>query len=302
MEGHTRIGSRKGNASSMKTLLTYLERLRRPLRRILPNWAVAVLNAVWAEYSFRTFKPRVARHRYGTYEFEVELIDFDGATWFDKDYDESAFGEIAVLRRHKLRPGAKVFNAGANQCIQAMMLAKEAKPGGFVWAIEPNRHNVQAGLKNCELNGIDNVILIEAAASSRRGRIRFNSGMNGHVATSQHEAGTHLVEAVTIDDLSVEFGIPDVLYIDVEGFECEVLEGARITLASHASDCFVEVHLQMGLERYGGSLRRVLSFFPSSTYDLFYSNGDNGLFREVETDTVLPEKRFFLVAVPRGTS
>lgn len=283
----------------MKPLLGYLLPVRKLLRRILPYWAVAVLNAVWAEYSFRTFKGRVARHRYGTYDFQVELIDFDGASWLDKDYDESAFAEIAVLKRHRLGPGAKVFNAGANQCVQAMMMAKEVKPGGFVWAIEPNRHNVQAGLKNCELNGIDNVKLIEAAASSARGQLWFNSAMNGHVAMSQYEAGAHLVEVVTIDDLSAKFGAPDVLYIDVEGFECEVLEGARATLASHAPDCFVEVHLQIGLERYGGSLEKVLSFLPSSRYDLFYSNGDDGIFRQVETNTMLPEKRFYLVALSR---
>jgi FkbM family methyltransferase len=180
-----------------------------------------------------------------------------------------------------------------------MMMAKEVKPGGFVWAIAPNRHNVKAGVKNCELNGIDNVRLIEAAASSIRSQLWFNSAMNGHVAVSRHEVGTRLVEVVTIDDLSVKFGPPDVLYIDVEGFECEVLEGARTTLALHAPDCFVEVHLQMGLERYGGSLGKVLSFFPRSRYDLFYRDGVDGVFHQVGTNTVLPEKRFFLVVLSR---
>lgn len=281
----------------MNPILTYLEPLRRSLRRILPYRAVAALNAVWAEYSFRTFKPRVARHKYGAYEFQVELIDFDGALWLDKDLDENAFAEITLLKQNKLGPGAKVFNIGANQCIQAMILAREVKPDGFVWAIEPNRRNVQAGVKNCELNDINNVRLIEAAASSACGKIRFNNAMNGHVAISQSEAGTRLVEMVTVDDLTAKLGAPDVVYIDVEGFECEVLEGAKSTLASHTPDCFIEVHLQTGLERYGGSLEGVLSFFPSSRYSLFYSNGCDGVFRRVEPNVALPEKRFYLVAL-----
>jgi len=176
------------------------------------------------------------------------------------------------------------------------------QPGGFVWAIEPNPHNVQAGLRNCELNAIQNVELIEAAASSRRGQLWFNRGMNGQVAVSRHEAGAHLVNVVTVDGLSAEFGPPDVLYIDVEGFECEVLEGARGTLEAHAPDCFVEVHLQMGLERYGGSIGTVLSYFPNSRYDLYYSNGDDGVFRQVETNSVLPRKRFYLVALSRANA
>jgi FkbM family methyltransferase len=283
----------------MSPLLDYLLPARIRLARILPDWCLAIPKSLWAEYSFRRFKPRVVRHRYGTYDFQLQLVDYDGESWFDKDYDEGAFAEVALLKQHKLVAGAKVFNAGANQCLQAMMLAKEVEPGGRVYAIEPNSHNAQAGRRNCELNGIQNVTVIEAAVSSKPGELWFNRGMNGHVAGSRHEVGAHVVNVVTIDGLSAEFGRPDVLYIDVEGFECEVLEGARRTLEAHVPDCFVEVHLQMGLERYGGSIGTVLSYFPSSRYDLYYGNGDNGLFCQVEANTVLPEKRFYLVALGR---
>jgi len=236
------------------------------------------------------------------YDFQLQLVDFDGERWFDKDYDDGAFAEIALLKQHKLVAGAKVFNAGANQCLQAMMMAREVEPGGLVYAIEPNSHNTQAGRRNCELNGIHNVRVVEAAASSTPGQLWFNRAMNGQVAASRHEAGAHLVNVVTIDGLSAELGPPDVLYIDVEGFECEVLEGARGTLESHAPDCFVEVHLQMGLERYGGSLEKVLSYFPNNRYNLYFSNGDDGVFRQVETNTVLPQKRFYVVALGRSNA
>ena len=281
----------------MGPLLNYLSPVRKRLGRILPYWSLAILKSLWAEYSFRQFKPRIVRHRYGKYDFQLQLVDFDGECWLDKDDDGAAFAEIALLKKHKLVAGAKVFNAGANQCLQAMMMGREVEPGGLIYAVEPNSHNTQAGRRNCELNGIHNVRVIEAAVSSTPGKLWFNSAMNGQVAVSRHEAGAHLVDVVTIDGLTAKFGRPDVLYIDVEGFECEVLEGAKSTMASHAPDCFIEVHLQMGLERYGGSLERVLSFFPSSRYLLFYSNGSDGVFRQVEPNVALPEKRFYLVAL-----
>jgi|HubBroStandDraft_4_1064222.scaffolds.fasta_scaffold05412_5 FkbM family methyltransferase len=286
----------------MVALLSTLDPLKKSLRRVLPYWGVVALKALWAEYSFRRFKPRVVRHRYGAYDLQLRLVDFDGQSWLDKDYDDGAFAEIALLKRHKLVPGAKVFNAGANQCVQTMMMAREVGPNGFVWAIEPNPHNAQAGLRNCQLNDIHNVQVIEAAASSKPGQLWFNRSMNGQVAGGAHEVGAHLVEVVTIDDLSTKFGPPDILYIDVEGFECEVLEGAKRTLELHAPDCFVEVHLQMGLERYGGSIGTVLSYFPNSRYDLYCGNGDDGVFRHVETNSVLPEKRFYLVALGRSST
>lgn len=272
--------------------------VRKLLRPILPYWAVVALKALWAEYSFRNFKPRVVRHRYGAYDFQIELIDFDGALWLDREYDEREFAEIGLLKRHKLAPGAKVFNAGANQCVQAMMMATEVAPNGFVWAIEPNRHNVRAGVRNCELNHIRNLQVIEAAASAAPGQLWFNRSMNGQVAL-KHELGAHLVEVITIDNLAAKFGPPDVLYIDVEGFECEVLAGAKGTLESHRPDCFVEVHLQMGLERFGGSASSVLSFFPVDTYDLYYNDGETADYHRVGKEADLPRKRFYLLALAR---
>src|SRR5258707_882844 len=136
----------------MSTLSGYLLPVRKGLRRILPYWCVAILKSMWAEYSFRRFKPRVVRHRYGKYDFQLQLVDFDGEGWLDKDDDGAAFAEIALLKKHKLVAGAQVFNAGANQCLQAMMMGREVEPGGLVYAVEPNSHNTQAGRGNRELN------------------------------------------------------------------------------------------------------------------------------------------------------
>ena len=46
-------------------------------------------------------------------------------------------------------------------------------------------------------------------------------------------------------------GAPDVLFVDVEGYELHVLRGARLTLETHRPDLFVEVHTDAGLERFG---------------------------------------------------
>src|SRR5271167_4070744 len=50
------------------------------------------------------------------------------------------------------------------------------------------------------------------------------------------------VPAFSVDDLARTHGTPGVLFIDVKGFECEALRGARETLSS-APDLFVEVHI-----------------------------------------------------------
>ena len=97
-----------------------------------------MLKALWARYSFRTFTPRIARHRYGKYEFRLQVVDFDGASWYDLDSKHSGCAEIDIHKAHKATAGARVVNAGANHGLPAMMMAKDVGCNGLVWAIEPN--------------------------------------------------------------------------------------------------------------------------------------------------------------------
>jgi hypothetical protein len=107
------------------------------------------------------------------------------------------------------------------------------------------------------------------------------------------------VLGVTIDELAACHGRPDVLFIDVEGYECHALRGARNTLASHP-DCFVEVHSGEGLEKYGGSESEVASFFPEAVYELsYYIENLHGL-RPVSARELPKGERFHLLAIKMG--
>ena len=90
------------------------------------------------------------------------------------------------------------------------------------------------------------------------------------------------------------------LFIDVDGFECQVLRGGRATLAQ-VPDCFVEVHIGKGLEAEGGSLAEVLSFFPAERYDLWAASEEQRQFVPFDRSSVLVKSRFFLAALARST-
>jgi hypothetical protein len=80
----------------------------------------------------------------------------------------------------------------------------------------------------------------------------------------------------------------------VEGFECELLRGAQKTLAGRP-DCFVEVHVKAGLEKFGGTVAQVLSSFPPG-YEFFAAEPDHPFAPLQENSPVLLD-RFFLVAI-----
>ena len=248
--------------------------------------------------SVSAFKPRQTRHNYGGLPLTVYLADPLGQGWYDRDWPE--LQEIALLRQHQLKPGARVFDLGAHQCVVALMLADAVGPSGAVVALEANTHNAAVGQKNKELNNAKQLIVRHAAVAEKSGHIVFNEGLNGSVDDGSGSWGQVTVESLSVDDLAREYGLPDVLFIDVEGYECHVLRGAGVTLQSNP-DCFVEVHVGCGLESFGGSVENVAHFFPLEKYDLLMASEASHDFVPFDLSSEMAEDRFFLLALAKAT-
>ncbi|MGD0296800.1 MAG: FkbM family methyltransferase [Bryobacteraceae bacterium] len=272
--------------------------LKQTIQAVVPKPLWTKLRMLRMRYTSASYRPHRVVHNYGGYSLELELIDPMGAGWYDHDWAE--LPEIALLKQYgALRPGARVFDIGAHQCVVAMMLAKTVGPSGFVLAVEANPENRAAGERNRELNAIENCKILHAAGAAEPGTLIFNRGPNGQVDDGSGEWGQLEVKAVSVDQLASLHGFPDVLFIDVEGFECEVLKGARATLERNP-DCFIEVHVGVGLEKFGGSVSTLMRFFPPG-YQFFAAPPDNS-FVPLREDSALLGQRFFLVAVaPRPT-
>jgi FkbM family methyltransferase len=207
--------------------------------------------------------------------------------WYDRDW--KALSELELLGRGKLRPGARVFDLGAHQCVVAMILARLVGPTGAVVAVDPVPHNISVANQNRCLNNLENLFIRRAAISSANGKVRFTSTSNGHISSSGFE-----VECRSLDALVQEYGKPDVIFMDVEGHECHALDGGKHTLALDI-DWFIEVHVGCGLEAAGGSAQQLIEQFRSAGYYIFLKTDDveSAPFQPLDS---LPNHRFFLVA------
>jgi FkbM family methyltransferase len=271
--------------------------IHRLLRSALPAPVYTRLGLARDAFDRARFRPYLAKHVYGGRALSVHVTDGMARGWYDHDWPLPA--EIALLaQRGRLRDGALVFDVGAHQGIVAMMLGDRVGPGGRVVAVEAALHNAEVAWRNVAVNGLTQVVVVHAAGAEAPGVLRFAPRMNGHVAASG-EASVE-VRALTIDELTARHGAPQVLFVDVEGYELHVLRGARETLASHHPDLFVEVHVGAGLERFG-TTDDLLALVPAG-YELLVAPAERGEFRPIAAARDVLRRHFRLVALWAGAA
>lgn len=124
----------------------------------------------------------------------------------------------------ELPAGSLCLDIGAHVGVSAITIAA-VRPDVRVVAFEPIPLAQRLLRQNLAANAVTNVELIEAAVADFSGTVSLNDNGPWSVATF----GTAASKAVRLDDL--DLGAPAFIKIDVEGFEPNVLAGARQLIA-----------------------------------------------------------------------
>ena len=258
--------------------------------------ATNALRALKHRFEDLTFKARIETHTFAGRRLAVTIADKTAAEWYGCDAERMR--EFDLLAGRGLRPGALVFDVGAHQGVVAMMLAGEVGEAGRVIAVEATERNAEIARENVALNEIRNVEILHAAAARVDGPILFSQRRNGAIAVSSDYYAARQVDGLSLDTLAARYGFPDLVYMDIEGYEVEALKGAPKTLASRAS-WFIEVHGDADLAKFGGRNADVPAMFGAE-FDLYWSpdNATTDL-APLAHGAAVPTDRFFLVAIKR---
>lgn len=262
-------------------------------KKILPNQIWRKLRSYKLKNAIKTFKTFNRKGSYGNHDLEIAIRDPLGAGWYNRDWSE--LSEIAFLKKYKLKEGAKVFDLGAHQGVVAMMLAKEVGSSGKVLAIEANKFNFNTALENKKLNDIEQLIIENCAIAERNGHVEFNENLNGAIENNQTDTMTTKVASFSINHLIDNFFTPDIIFMDIEGFEVQALKGARQAFETKC-DWFIEVHGPDLIEQYGGTVQEVINHFTTKDYRL-YIGSDDCEFKEYDASSSLLNNRFYLIAI-----
>ncbi len=183
--------------------------------------------------------PAVARRRFCGYQLHLDVSRSSAQRLLLLE-GERFVGERRLVRS-LLAPGMRVADVGANIGYYLLLIESVVGPSGHVTCFEPEPRNLCELRRNVRANGLANVEVVAAAAGDGDGTVALRAGINALVV--EDGAGDHRVPLVRLD--SALTGAVDFLKIDVEGYEGQVLAGARRILAEQRPTLWLEVHPEL---------------------------------------------------------
>ncbi len=192
------------------------------------------------------------RHHYTGDPVRLHSFKHKGYWWYGRQRE----AETMETFRQLLSPGDEVLEVGAHIGYVALWLSHLVGPQGQVHTFEPGDNNLPYVRRN--VAGYANITLVEKAVGNQCTTMQLYTesltGQNnsllanfeGLALNEQNSVPAHVrpveVDVVSLDSYSHAMSVrPRLIKIDVEGFECEVLEGAQNLLKTTQPIVMVEV-------------------------------------------------------------
>jgi len=168
--------------------------------------------------------------------------------WLDQDGEHlrMAYTSLPELWRTcqqyiewlQIQPGETVLDIGAYCGLSTIVFSRVVGPGGYIFAVEPDRENFAALRRNTR--DYKNITCSSCAISGRRGVLRFKSEGSFSSGFSLSRGVSYMVPTMRLQDVT---GLHvDAIKIDAEGAEAIILGGAADWLREMKPRLLVECH------------------------------------------------------------
>jgi len=260
------------------------------IKRVLPESVKEVLRRVVYPERYRQFKPYLKEKNIEGVVFDLWICDKDGRDWYDLQSTDPEWLEMRFLKDHMIEKDDVILECGGHNGCTAVVLSKWIGEGGKVITFEALPKNCDIIEMNIEQNSLQNVTLERKAVGAKRGKITIVDTSNSSVATSGQGIE---VELTCLDEY--EHLNPTFIKIDVEGFEVQVLRGARRILSKRPKFA-IEIHTG-AFAKYGDSMDDLFRLIGVENYKLWIQWDDNEQPEEYDMRTPI-EKRVHLFGIP----
>lgn len=221
--------------------------------------------------------------------YELDLTEvIDSAIFYSQTREPDTSKAISRL----CRPGDVVFDIGANVGSHTLPIAKIIGSSGKVYAFEPVPWALDKLKRNLSLNDFENVEIVPIALSdvTKKNqefslRASFQNGNASPVNPDgklndnwwSHCQKVH-VDLDTVDHFILENGLanPDLIKLDVDGFEVKVLRGAVNLLRESSPTIIMEIAPSWLLSR-GDDVNDLLEVLEGTGYEFYHERTFNKL-------------------------
>lgn len=168
-----------------------------------------------------------------------------------------------ILRQAKI--GDTIVDVGANIGYYTVLLADKVGKNGKVYAFEPDKTNFEILVKNIKENNLENVVAINAAVGKKEGELKLHkseenfgdhklyedkptlpslnppsqNATDGHRNGGKDYLNEELVKIIKLDDYLKDTKV-DLIKIDTQGWEPEVIDGAKELIKKNKPIMFLE--------------------------------------------------------------
>jgi FkbM family methyltransferase len=174
-----------------------------------------------------------------------------------------------------LKKGQTVIDIGANIGYYALTEASIVGVSGRVYAIEPVSKNIELLINNIKLNNLENINTYQCAIGNYNGNIDIGISEYSNLCSATNKIGILKYETVPIITLDKfittnKLEQPDVIRMDVEGYETEIIKGAINTLSKGITIC-MELHNAFLIE-YKTEYKVFIKLLKSLGYEIIFAS------------------------------
>lgn len=163
-----------------------------------------------------------------------------------------------------------VYDIGANTGYYGILAA--TKFNATVHSFEPIPEHILCINESARINRVEDKLTTHTIAlGSERGNLELSLAGSGSTLTKdflgESSAPSLKVSVETLDSLNLP--APHFIKIDVEGYEWEVLQGARETISKHRPICFIEIAKEFPERKFiHPHFTDIIKFFDEQGYKI----------------------------------
>ena len=229
------------------------------------------------------------------------IVEIEGRKMFTQNNDGLALSIFKIYEPNQTKivkkyvhEGDVVIDVGAHVGYYTLLMAQLVGKNGKVYSFEPDPVNFELLKKSVEINGFENVVLIQKAVSDTTEKIKLFLGDNDSAINRIYDAKlgdakkSIDVESITIDEYYKENDkLFNFIKIDSEGSEAKIINGMEKFLTKNRKLIMMTEFFPFLIKKSGDEPKQYLKSLENSGFELYNILDDNKETNKINSESFL---------------